>query len=79
MCMYRCLEDVQWLEDMRDWVITVHIFHALVHFCGSFAQFKVTFDHSTSLHVETFDTWNKHAYFDGDKTTTTDAVEKSTL
>lgn len=79
MCMYRHLEDIQWLEDMHDWVITVHIFQVLVHFCGSFAQFKVTFDHNTLLHIETFDIWNKCAYFDGDKTTTTDGIETSML
>jgi hypothetical protein len=77
--MYRRSEDVQWLEDMHDWVITLHIYQVLVHFCVSFAQFKVTVDHSTLLHVKTFDTWNKLAYFDSDKTTTTDAIETSTL
>ena len=40
-------------------------------------QFKVKFNHGMLLHVEYFDTQNKHAYFDGNRTTTTNATEIS--
>jgi len=40
-------------------------------------QFKVKFNHGMLLHVEYFDTQNKHAYFDGNETTNTNATEMS--
>jgi len=41
------------------------------------AQFKVKFYHNVLLFIRTFDPCNKHAYFDGNKMTATDVIEKS--
>jgi hypothetical protein len=41
-------------------VIAIYIFQVLVHFHGSFPQFKVNFNYGTLLHVNSFDTLNKH-------------------
>jgi len=40
-------------------VFIVHIFQVLGHLHGNFPRLKVTFDHGTLFHVETFDTWKK--------------------
>jgi hypothetical protein len=61
----------------------VHDCHHRIHFPGlgtlpwQFSLFKVKFNHGTLLHVEIFDTRNKHACFDGNKTTITGTTEIS--
>lgn len=71
------LETVRSIGRLHDSLITVHIFQVTVHFSGCFPRFKVKFNHATLLHVDTFDTRNKHINFDGAKTTPSDAIETS--
>jgi hypothetical protein len=55
------LENAQIIRGpLHNSAITVHILQVLVHFYGSCPQFKVKFHHGMLLHVENFDTQNKH-------------------